>query len=363
MSKKITISYMSGFFTVILPTGIFLFVFIGLPLLLFGLLDWNFPEWIPYLSCGLSLILAFAVSILTYPLLLKLAGRGRGELVLEEERLRWRRGLRWQEVNLRQPHEASLAAGGSGLGKRHASITIHAPHEVMLHLHNALREEVLQHFPAPYFVEELALTPQEGLWGFELDAADPVASDFFFSLLDHLWENRHHNERFHRFLRYPWERPPQPAFSHIRLIETERMTAEEKRLIDELCQQFVDNLSNSYVRLTPDYLVGWVYRSWKSHWSGQPDYYCIMPLGQITAEVSLPRPDWKPFVVGQVLLQTAASLSGAARGYGPTLQHKRYLYVRGKAQDGSSLELAFDWYDVADKEWEEAERFVRFVNR
>jgi hypothetical protein len=233
----------------------------------------------------------------------------------------------------------------------------------MLHLHNALREEVLQHFPAPYFVEELAPTPQEGLWGFELDAADPVARDFFFSLLDHLWENRQHNERFRRFLRYPWERLPQPAFGYIHLIETERMTAEEKRLIDELCQQFVDNLSDSYVRLTPDYLVGWVYRSWKSHWSGQPDYYCLMPLGQITAEVSLPRPDWKPFVVGQVLLQAAASLSGAGRGYGPTLQHKRYLYVRGKAQDDSPLELAFDWYDVGDKKWEEAERFVRFVNR
>ena len=362
MSKKLVVPYTSALFTVILPTAEFLLLFVGLPLLLFSLLGWDFPEWLAYLSCGVSLILGLVVSLLTYPLLLRLAARGRGELELDGDCLRWRRGRRWRQVDFSQPHQARLAAGQSGLGRANASVSLAAPAHAMLHLHGAARQEVLHHFPAPYFVDELAVTPQEGLWGFEFSADDAAARDFFFTLLDCLWRNRQHNSRFQLYLRYPWDRPPRPAFRHIRLIETGRMTTEEKALIDELLQQFVDSLDDSYVRLTPDYLVGWVYRSWKSTWSGQPDHYCLMPLGHITAEVSLPRPDWQPFIVSQVLLE-AASLTGAARGYGPSLQDKRYLYVRGKAKDGSPLELAFDWYDLADDRWEEAEMFVRFVNR
>jgi hypothetical protein len=362
MSKKLAVPYASALFTVILPTAEFLLVFIGLPLLLFSLLGWDFPDWLAYLSCGVSLILGLVISVLTYSLLLRLAARGQGELELDGDRLRWRSGRRWRQVDLSQPHQARLAAGQSGLGQANASVSLAAPAHVMLHLHGAARKEVLQHFPAPYFVDELAVTPKEGLWGFEFHADDAAARDFFFTLLDGLWRNRQQNSRFQLYLRYPWDRPPRPAFRHIRLIETAQMTAEEKALIDGLLNQFVDGLDDSCVRLTPDYLVGWVYRAWKSTWSGQPDYYCLMPLGHITAEVSLPRPDWQPFVVGQVLRQ-AASLTGAARGYGPSLQDKRYLYVRGKAKDGSPLELAFDWYDLADDRWEEAEMFVRFVNR
>jgi len=135
-------------------------------------------------------------------------------------------------------------------------------------------------------------------------------------LLDRLWEHRQYNERFGCFSQHPWERPPRPAFGDIRLIETERMTAEEKRFIDELCQQFVDHLSGSYVRLKPDDLVGWIDRSWKSRWSGRPDAYCIMPLGHMTAEVSAVRTAGG----GRVLLQSTPSLGGVGRGYGRTRQ-------------------------------------------
>lgn len=130
----------------------------------------------------------------------------------------------------------------------------------------------------------------------------------------------------------------------------------------DLRGQFVDGLSASYVRVTPDYLVGWVYRSVKSTWTGTPDYYCVMPLGHITAEVSLLRPDWKPFVISQVVLETVSSLTGNSRPAGPTLQERHYLYVRGRGEDGAPLELAFDWYNPTNTEWEEAEIVVRFVN-
>lgn len=139
------------------------------------------------------------------------------------------------------------------------------------------------------------------------------------------------------------------------------MTPEEKAFISELLTQFVDSLSHSYVRLTPDYLVGWVYRTWKSTWSGQPDYYCIMPLGYIRAEISLPQPDWQPFILSQVLLEAVSYLGGTSRAAGPPLQDRRYLYVRGRGKDDRQLELVFDWYDLTDKEWEEGEIFVRYI--
>ncbi len=364
MRRRLTVPYTSGFFTVILPTALFLAVFfsiwLGIPTLLNLRWGWSVPDWFPLLTCGLGAAIGFGLAVAVYPLFLRLAEGRQGELLLEGERLRLHLGRRRRQIDFTRPHEAKIAAGHSGLGRANANITLYPGSEI-IHLHGASREAVVQHFPAPYFVDEQAVTSAEGLWGFELQAEDPAARDFFFALLDCLWRNREQNTLFQLYARYPWERPPQPAFGYIRLIETERMTPEEKAFISELLTQFVDGLSDSYVRLTPDYLVGWVYRSWKSTWSGQPDYYCIMPLGHVRAEVSLPRPDWEPFIISQVLLEAVSSLSGASRAAGPTLQDRRYLYVRGHGKDGQRLELAFDWYETTDAEWEEGEVLVRYI--
>ena len=80
----------------------------------------------------------------------------------------------------------------------------------------------------------------------------------------------------------------------------------------------------------------------KSKWTGTPDYYCVKPLGH-------------------VLVGALAEALGAGRPYGLTLQDRRYLYVRGRGEDGSPVELAFDWYDIGDEEYEEAQMLVRFV--
>lgn len=364
MPRKLTVPYTSGSFTVTLPTvlflAVFLFIWIGIPTLLNLRWGWSIPDWFPLLTCVLGVVIGFGVSVAVYPLFLRLAEGRQGELLLEEERLRWHIGRRRRQIDFTQPYKVKIAAGAVRADTAHASITLYPDSEI-IHLHGVSREEVLRCFPAPYFVDEQAITSAEGLWGFELQAENPAERDFFFALLDCLWRNREQNTLFQLYARYPWERPPQPAFDYIRLIETERMTPEEKAFISELLTQFVDGLSDSYVRLTPDYLVGWVYRSWKSTWSGQPDYYCIMPLGHIRAEVSLPQPDWKPFILSQVLLEGLSSLSGAARAAGPTLQDRRYLYVRGRGKDGQRLELAFDWYDLTDEKWEEGEVFVRYI--
>ncbi len=117
-----------------------------------------------------------------------------------------------------------------------------------------------------------------------------------------------------------------------------------------------------YVEATPDYLVGWLYDSLRSKLDGLPDGCCVMPLGYISAEVSFPRPDWKPFIVGHVLKQAVATALGStAPAGGPYLEDRRYLYVRGSGEDGAPLELAFEWYGPADEGYEEAEFLVRFV--
>lgn len=362
--KRVTVPYTSGWFTIILPAALFLVVFlsvwIGIPTLLNLRWGWTIPTWFPFLTCGVGLVIGLGLAVMIYPLVLRLAGNRQVEVVLEGDRLSWRFGRRRRQINFRKPHKARVAAGVSGLGEANASITLYPGVEI-IHLHGASREDVLRHFPLPHFVEEQAVTSAEGLWGFELRADDPVGRDFFFALLDCLWRNREQNGRFQIYARYPWDRPPQPAFRHIRLIETERMEPEEKAFIEALLASFVDGLTGSYVRLTPDYLVGWVYRSWKSTWTGQPDYYCIMPLGYVRAEVSLPQPDWKPFIISQVLLEAVSAVTGASRPYGPALQDRRYLYVRGRGEDSSRLELAFDWYNPTDEEWEEGEIFVRFI--
>lgn len=362
MARRVTAPYTSARFTVLIPTGLFLFVFFVVWLGIPGLvsLRWGVPGWLPVLTIVPAIVTGLAAAVATYGSLRRLAGGKHGELALEGDRLRWRTGRRWREIDFSRPHRVAIAAGTSGLGEHHTSVTV-LPVGLIIHFNRVSRDEVLGHFPAPHFVSEPATTSTKGLWGFEMDADDPAARDFLFSLLDTLWRNRAQNTLLQLYERYPWDRPPQPAFRRIRRIETGQMTPEDKAFIAQLCESFIDGLTDSYVRLTPDYLVGWVYRSWKSTWTGQPDYYFIMPLGYVQAEVSLPRPDWKPFVIGQLVMESLYALGGSSRSYGPSLQHRHYLYVRGRGEGGKHLQLAFDWYKPTDEKWDEAEVFVRFV--
>lgn len=139
------------------------------------------------------------------------------------------------------------------------------------------------------------------------------------------------------------------------------MTAEEEALITELENQFIDGLSESSVRLTPDYLVAWRYESLKSNWTGQPDHYWVMPPGYRTVEVSLPSPDCKRFSTSRAISAAIASLARRSPPYGPPFEHRQFLVVRRREQSGKRVEREFDWYSETDTEWEEAELSVRFV--
>jgi len=203
-----------------------------------------------------------------------------------------------------------------------------------------------------------------GSWGFEDTIDSQAAGDFVAMLLKTLWKHRQQNRHFMLYEKFPWYRLPQPDFHYIRLIDWKKRCAEEETFVEKLLQQFVDGLTGSYVRVTPDYLVGWVYRSVGSTLSGQPDYYCVMPLGYINVEVSLPKPDWKPFIIGHVLKEMlTTALRTTTPGGGPYLQHRWYLHVHGRDAEGTPLELAFDWYGPGDSGYEEAQFVIRFVQR
>ncbi|WP_322510105.1 hypothetical protein [Anaerolinea sp.] len=359
-AKTIQVPYKSGWYIVVLPTLITLGVWAGLAVGVPALLSWNIPEWLGMLLCFGGFIPGLAIAVVTYRFLLRLAEQGRGELTLEGDRLRWRTGRRWHEMDFTQPYSAKVAAGFSGLGKSNADITFYHSSVPTIHLRGARREDILHFFPEPYFVDELAAMPEEGLPGFEFAAPDPAAASFFAELLGCLWRNRQQNERFRLYQKFPWHRRPQPAFRHIRMIDLKACTLEDQTFIEELKAQVVSSLF--YVEATPDYLIGWVYHLLRSKLDGLPDICCVMPLGYITAEVSFPRPDWKPFIVGNVLKQAlAATLGTKAPAGGPYLEDRYYLYVRGRGEDGARLELTFDWYGPGDEGYEEAEFLVRFV--
>ncbi|MGJ8455627.1 hypothetical protein ACSFC1_10015 [Pseudothermotoga sp. U03pept] len=358
---QIKVVYISGRFTVLIPLLGFLLVWIGLPVFVFSLLRWQIPGWTIFLGFVGSLVLALAFSVFTYGPLMKLAKARYGILAFEDGVLTYKIGRHKGTIDLKKPHELSISAGISGRGKSTAQIDFRNT-KLIIHLYGTTREKVLRVFPESYFIDELSVLPEEGLWGFVLSEDEPEQKRFFFAVLESAWQNREKNKYYQAFAHYPWHEKPNPAFRHIKVIKTESMTPEEKEFIDELLKQVVDRLEGSYVRATPHYLVGWAYKSVKSTWTGTPDYYFVMPIGCINVEVSLPRPDWKPFLIGNVILEALESLGGS-KGSRIPLRDKRYLYIRGKDKDGKSLELAFDWYDLTSSLYEESERFVTFANR
>ncbi len=360
MTRTLRTRYTSSLFTVTLPLLIFLAVWAGvyfLPILL----GWPLSDWAGLLLCGAGVVLGLLVSVVTYPSLMKLAEHGRGEVALEGTVLRWRSGRRRRQLDLAGPHRAAIAADS---GSTKVSLEDASSHETLANIfvHGLSRREALALFPAPHFVQDLVVSPYMGSWGFEASATDPEVRDFAVNLVRILWEHRQQNGRFLLYAKFPWDHTPQPAFYHVRLIEWEKRTPEEEAFIHGLEPQFIDGLTDSCVRLTPDYLVGWVYRSVRRHWTGWPDFYCLMPLGDVRAEVSLPQPDWKPFIVGRILREAlTTALGGGTTAGGPYLEDKRYLYVRGRDERGKRVEMAFDWYGPADRGYEEAEMVVRFV--
>lgn len=357
------IKYTSGWFTVIFPTLEFLLIWLGLSALFLARLHWNAPILVALLIFGGSLVVSLVVCVWTYPLLLKMAERGRGELGLEGNTIKWKLGSRWRRIDLGQPYRATLRAGYSGLGRPNASIDLRDDREsLVVHLKGAWREDVLRYFPHRYFVGELALTPQEGLWGFVLDAADPPSAESFFQLASTLWATRENNELFLMYRKFPWDTIPRPAFRVIKAIDPRECSEREWEFLATLKSQIV-SCPVPWLAATPDYLLGYQWgvldelKDLVSSKAGEPSRYFVMPLGYVHAETLLPRPDLETFLIGHLIV-TALGGSSAI-----PLRDKHLLRIQGIAENGQPMRIAFEWCGPADDKYEECEAFVRFVNR
>lgn len=329
-SYRLTLPYRGGWFTVVLPTLITLGVWGGLAVGLPALLGWNIPGWLGTLLCLGGFLPGLGVAVASYPLLLRFAERAQGEVILEGNRLRWRRGLRWREVEFTQPYEAEISAGASGTSARspsptqiNACIYLRSAGQ-MFHLREAQRSDVLELFPEPYFVNPIAVLPEEGSWGFEFSVEDSNAVALFYALLECLWRTRNSNRYYQLYKKFPWDRRPNPAFHHIRFFDLKK--EEERLFVEGLKLQAVSSLDS--LTLTPDYLMGWAYRSLDNSFSFEG--YAVMPLGFITAE---------------------------SAGSGEST----HLIVRGKGRDGRSLKLFFSWYEPISSQWDEARFVLRFI--
>jgi len=323
MKRKIRTPYISGWFTLGIPLILFFSLFIGLPISVTALLGWNIPEWLGISLYGLGCLLGIGVNVAIYPFLMNLAKQGQGEVTLDGDRIRWHSGRRWHEVDLSQPYWAEIAAGASGLGEANASITFR-PSGEMIHLRGAVRQEVLRAFPAPYFVAELAIVPEEGLGGFNLQSEEAASRAFFYDVLTVLWHTRENNEYYRLFCKFPWETPPQPAFTHIEVVDATEMSTEQRAFIERLGSQVI-SAPTFTAQVTSDYLLGC-----------DGHRYFIMPLGYVFAEE------------GPI---------------GPS-DAGRYLKVTGRDRDHRELTVKLDyWVMPGDKEYDEGQFFVRFVNR
>ncbi len=351
VAHKARTTYISGWFTVGIPLILTFLIWFGIPLFVLSQMGWNASDWLMFLLCGTSLVLALALNVAIYPLLMRQAQRGQGELHLEGSRLRWRTGLRWKEVDFSRPHWAEINAGASGLGEANASIVLQ-PGGAAFHLRGARRREIVQAFPAPSFIGEMAVVPEEGLWGFSLQADAPAERGLFLSLLQVLWQHRGQNKLYHIFSKFPWDTPPRPAFSHIEMVEAKTCSEDMQALIKRLESEAI-SVPVPWLVATTDYLLGY-----QMNLLGETVRYFIMPLGHVHAETTLPKPDWGPFMLGHVV-RTVAGGSGV---YVP-LEDKQYLAITGRGWDGRPLTVSLEWVKPGDEEYNEAEFLVRFINR
>jgi hypothetical protein len=348
-------AYTSGWFTVVLPTLGFLILWPGISVLVLALLRFRAPGWVAVVVVILALPASLALLVKAYPLLLRLAAGGRGELRIEGERIRWRTGRRWRRIDLARGYDARIAAGSSAQGEPNASVSFREA-GLLVHLRGGRHEEVLEAFPEPAFVDELAVTPEEGLWGFVLDGRAPADRALFTELLEALWRTRGRNALYRTFSRFPWSTPPRPAFSHIEVLEPGE-GGERRELLARLETEVVSR-PTPWLAATPDYLLGSEAYPLREE-LGRGSRSFLMPLGLVRAEEALPRPDLAPSLLGDFVI---TALGGGPGDLVP-LRDRRFLRISGRGRDGRPLTVAFEWLGPADEGYDEARFFVRFVNR
>lgn len=325
MAHHIKTTYISGWYTVGIPLIIFFLFFLGMPISVMAIYHWNIPSWVGISLYIIGCVLGLAANVIVYPFVMRVASRAQGELILEDKVLKWRKGIKWHEVDMSRNYQAKIAVGLSGLGENNASVSLEHS-KAIIHMREAERSKILQLFPESYFLDDMAITPAEGLWGFELHIGDEASRAFFTDLLLTLWETRDNNEHYSLYRKFPWDYSPRPNFHYIETIDKNEMSPDQHALLEELNSQVI-SAPTFTAKATKDYLIG----------NDGGDKYFIFPLGHISAE---------------------ETISGSSE------DSIRYLKIKGIDKSGQKtiIKLPY-WVQPGDEQYNESRFFLRFINR
>lgn len=313
-------TYVSSKYTVIIPTFIviitWLFFGIVIPLL------FATPSWVNYILYFFGFIPGFLIAIAIYKYIYKF-GSTRPvltEISLNENLLEWHLGKKTKKIDLNKSYFTKIK-----FFNNHACIEFYKPFEQLFYIKDVKLQDLYNLFPEKKFIIDFLVIPYEGSYGFLLNGNQEEHYIFFKNFLECLWRTRNQNEYYLLYKKFPWERKPQPKFFYIHQINLQNISPEDAILVDNLKKQILDNLENSNIHVTPDYLLGQSY-----------NLYYIMPIGYIN-------------------LKEESILSVKDR--------TSSLYIIGKDKHDNQIKLEFNWFNPIDPQYEEASLMIQYVQK
>lgn len=340
---KIKTEYKSGWYIVIFPTLQFVIIVLGIPLAV-GFLT-SSSLWAG-LSFFLSVPLGLFLAVTTYPFYLKLMTlnkkRNFGIIQLEKNHLIFQIGEEKEKIlDLNQEYKATIASNRSATHINISSENTKADYSIFIRGWN--RKKTLEVFPAEYFIEDRVISPEMGMFGFELNIRTKEVMDFVNNLLLTLWLTRQKNKLFLIYQKFPWDSLPTPKFDYIKTFEEKNITWEEQQFLKEI-EKKIFSTPIPYLALTPDYLIAYKMKTFLKDFS---DYYFkeknnpvqkyfVIPLGKVKVKVLTPINVNDPSFY--------------------------YLEIQCYDYNKKPVKLRFDWIGPTDENYYESKFFVQFIN-
>jgi len=359
---EVTTNYKGWWYIVLFPTLQFLVVLVIIPFFVAIIQGDNVNDLLMVLSIFITIPISLFLTVKTYPFFLKLAERKISRIIIENNTLSWQFRKHIKSIILSEMHNAIISFGvspvynmqalGLSIMNKKDSINI-----CTFNFHNSKLREL---FPAEFFISSTVITPEEGLPAFQLNYAEPTHKAFIDKLLISLWDNRNKNPYFVFTNKFPWERTPSPAFTSIREFYKNKLSSDDKKFIDSITSQVIAEV-NSYLKITPDYLIGLkLPTKFQMLFSKDldPEIYYIMPLKYIKADVLLPKTDLSTYLFVQSI-DTAINKSHT----GSHLIHVNYtIKITGKRDNGTKVELVFEWVSPTDENYWESKYILKYIN-
>ncbi len=291
MFRRIKVRYFSGWISIGIPTIIFLLIFPAAPIFIMSFTGGQIATWLAVLLFISFFIAALVVSVVTYPFILSLDERLSKnrffEIELSENQLFWQSKIRRLQIDFTKTYYAEIRCGPTPTTYGfHSSIeiaTINKEHKdkiVELHISNVDIEKVYEIFTPALFINQNAIKPREGLYGYILDGENEEHLHFYYDLLAALYRTRENNINYQIFNKFPWEHKPAPKNNRIEVLNYNNLDYTTQQWLKTLESEVISSPTDM-IRLTPDYLFG------KSY-----SFYYIFPITAIKSievcEISCP---------------------------------------------------------------------------